>query len=334
MGGYWAVKRRAFITLLGGVAAAWPQAALAQQGSRKRRIGVLMSTAAGDAEGRARIAALLDELQKLGWIDGRTARIETRWPTGMQEVRKYSAELLGLAPDVLLATGSVNLSELLEATRTVPIVFVNVGDPVGGGFIESLARPGGNATGFSFTEYGVSVKWLELLKEIAPGLARVAVLRDAKQASGSGQFGAIQAVAPSFAVELTPIDVRDASEIERSVAAFVRGAKAGLIITTGQMTLVHRDRIVSLAARHGLPAVYWNRFYPASGGLISYGPDPVDPYRRAAGYIDRILKGERPADLPVQAPTKYELVINLKTAKALGLTVPPTLLTRADEVIE
>jgi putative ABC transport system substrate-binding protein len=327
------VKRRDFITLLGS-AAAWPLAARAQQGERVRRIGVLMSTAAGDAEGRARIAAFLDELQKLGWIDGRSARIDTRWPTSMQEVRKYSAELVGLAPDVLLATGSASLADFLEATRTVPIVFVNVGDPVGGGFVESLARPGGNATGFSFTEYGVSVKWLELLKEIAPSLARVAVLRDARQASGSGQFGAIQAVAPSFGVELSPIDVRDASDIERAIAAFVRSAKAGLIITTGQMTLVHRDLIISLAARYGLPAVYWNRFYPAAGGLISYGPDPIDPYRRAAGYVDRILKGEKPADLPVQAPTKYELVINLKTAKALGLTLPPTLLARADEVIE
>jgi putative ABC transport system substrate-binding protein len=328
------IGRRAFITLLGGAAIAWPLAARAQQAERVRRIGVLMSTAAGDAEGRARIAAFLDELQKLGWIDGGSARIDTRWPTSMQEVRKYSAELVGLAPDVLLATGSASLADFLEATRTVPIVFVNVGDPVGGGFVESLARPGGNATGFSFTEYGVSVKWLELLKEIAPSLARVAVLRDARQASGSGQFGAIQAVAPSFGVELSPIDVRDASDIERAIAAFVRSAKAGLIITTGQMTLVHRDLIISLAARYGLPAVYWNRFYPAAGGLISYGPDPIDPYRRAAGYVDRILKGEKPADLPVQAPTKYELVLNLKTAKALGLTVPDTLLARADEVIE
>ena len=327
------LRRREFITLL-GVVAVWPITARAEQGERTRRIGVLMSTAAGDAEGRARIAAFLDELKKLGWIDGRTARIDMRWPASTQEVRKYSAELLGLAPDVLLATGSAGLSDLLETTRTVPIVFVNVGDPVGGGFVESLARPGGNATGFSFTEYGVSVKWLELLKEIAPGLARVAVLRDARQASGSGQFGAIQAVAPSFGVELTPIDVRDASEIERAVTAFVRSAKAGLIITTGQMTLVHRDLIINLAARHALPAVYWNRFYPAAGGLISYGPDPVDPYRRAAGYIDRILRGEKPADLPVQGPTKFELVINLKTARALGLNVPPTLLARADEVIE
>ena len=285
------MKRRAFITLLGG-AGVWPLVARAQQAERVRRIGVLMSTAAGDAEGRARIAAFLDELQKLGWIDGGSARIDTRWPTSMQEVRKYSAELVGLAPDVLLATGSASLADFLEATRTVPIVFVNVGDPVGGGFVESLARPGGNATGFSFTEYGVSVKWLELLKEIAPSLARVAVLRDARQASGSGQFGAIQAVAPSFGVELSPIDVRDASDIERAIAAFVRSAKAGLIITTGQMTLVHRDLIISLAARYGLPAVYWNRFYPAAGGLISYGPDPIDPYRRAAGYVDRILKGE------------------------------------------
>ena len=327
------MRRRDFIALVGG-ATAWPVAARAQQGERLRRIGLLMSTAAGDAEGRARIAAFLDELQKLGWIDGRSARIDTRWPTSMQEVRKYSAELVGLAPDVLLATGSASLADFLEATRTVPIVFVNVGDPVGGGFVESLARPGGNATGFSFTEYGVSVKWLELLKEIAPSLARVAVLRDARQASGSGQFGAIQAVAPSFGVELSPIDVRDASDIERAIAAFVRSAKAGLIITTGQMTLVHRDLIISLAARYGLPAVYWNRFYPAAGGLISYGPDPIDPYRRAADYVDRILKGEKPADLPVQAPTKFDLVINLTTAKALGLEVPPSLLARADEVIE
>jgi putative ABC transport system substrate-binding protein len=327
------MRRREFITLLGG-AAAWPATARAQRSERVRRVGVLMSTAPGDAEGQARIAAFLDELQKLGWIDSRTVRMDTRWPTSTQEVRRYSAELVGLAPDVLLATGNAGLSDLLETTRTVPIVFVNVGDPVGGGFVESLARPGGNATGFSFTEYGVSVKWLELLKEMAPGLTRVAVLRDARQASGSGQFGAIQAVAPSFGVELTPIDVRDTSEMERAVAAFVRSAKAGLIITTGQMTLVHRDLIISLAARYGLPAVYWNRFYPAAGGLISYGPDPIDPYRRAAGYIDRILKGEKPADLPVQAPTKYELVINLKTAKALGLTVPDTLLARANEVIE
>ena len=328
------MRRREFITVVAGGVAAWPLPAHAQQPDPMRRIGVLMSTAPGDAEGRARVAAFLDELQKLGWIEGRTARIDTRWPTSTQEARKYSTELLGLAPDVLLATGSAGLSDLLEATRTVPIVFVNVGDPVGGGFVESLARVGGNATGFSFTEYSISVKWLELLKEITPGLARVAVLRDAKQASGSGQFGAIQAVAPSFGVELTPIDVRDASEIERAVTAFVRNAKAGLIITTGQMTLVHRDLIINLAARHALPAVYWNRFYPAAGGLISYGPDPVDPHRRAAGSINRILRGQKPAELPVQASTKYELVINLKTARALGVTVPPALLARADEVIE
>jgi ABC-type uncharacterized transport system substrate-binding protein len=327
------IRRREFITLLGSTAA-WPLTARAQQPGQVRRIGVLMSTAAGDAEGRARIAAFLDELKKLGWIEGRTARIDTRWPASVQEVRKYSAELVGLAPDVLLATGSAGLSDLLETTRTAPIVFVNVGDPVGGGFVESLARPGGNATGFSFTEYSVSVKWLELLKEITPGLARVGVLRDARQASGSGQFGAIQAVAPSFGVELTPIDVRDANEIERAVAAFVRSAQAGLIITTGQMTLVHRDLIINLAAHHALPAVYWNRFYATAGGLISYGPDPVDPYRRAASYVDRILRGEKPADLPVQNPTKYEMVVNLKTAKTLGLDVPATLLARADEVIE
>jgi putative tryptophan/tyrosine transport system substrate-binding protein len=328
------MRRRAFITLLGGAAATWPLVARAQQGERARRVGVLMSTAADDAEGRARIAAFLGELQKLGWIDGRNVRIDTRWPTSTEEVRTYVAELIALAPDVILATGSLSLSPLLEATRTVPIVFVNVGDPVGGGFVESLARPGGNATGFSFTEYGMSGKWLELLKEIAPGLTRVAVLRDSKQASGSGQLGAVQAVAPSFSVELNPIDVRDVGEIERAVAAFARSPKGGLIITAGGQTLVHRELIITLAARHRLPAVYWNRFYATSGGLISYGPDPVDPYRRAAGYIDRILKGEKPADLPVQAPTKFELIVNLKTAKALGLEVPATLLARADEVIE
>jgi putative ABC transport system substrate-binding protein len=328
------LKRREFITLLGGAAAGWPLAARAQQPDRVRRIGVLMSTAADDAEGRARIAAFLDGLEKLSWIEGHNVRIDTRWPTSTEEVRKYAAELIALAPDVILATGSLSLSPLLEATRAVPIVFVNVGDPVGGGFVESLARPGGNATGFSFTEYGMGGKWLELLKEIAPGLTRVAVLRDSRQASGSGQLGAIQAVAPSFGVELKPIDVRDAGEIERAVAAFVGSPKGGLIITAGGLTLVHRELIITLAARHQLPAIYWNRFYAASGGLISYGPDPVDPYRRAAGYVDRILKGEKPADLPVQAPTKYELVINLKTAKEIGIDVPPTLLARANEVIE
>jgi putative tryptophan/tyrosine transport system substrate-binding protein len=328
------MKRREFITLLGGTAAAWPLAAGAQQGERARRVGVLMSTAADDAEGRARIAAFLAGLQKLGWIEGRNVHIDTRWPISTEEVRKYAAELVALAPDVILATGSPSLSPLLEATRAVPIVFVNVGDPVGGGFVESLARPGGNATGFSFTEYGMSGKWLELLKEIAPGLTRVAVLRDSRQASGSGQLGAIQAVAPSFGVELKPIDVQDAGEIERAVAAFVLSPKGGLIVTAGGLTLVHRELIITVAARHRLPAVYWNRFYAASGGLISYGPDPIDPYRRAAGYVDRILKGEKPADLPVQAPVKYELTINVKTAKALGLEVPATLLARADEVIE
>jgi ABC-type uncharacterized transport system substrate-binding protein len=329
------IGRREFITLIGGAgAAAWPLAARAQQPDRVRRIGVLMSTAAGDREGQARIVAFLEALQHWGWIDGRNMHTDTRWPTSTTEIRNYAAELVALAPDVILATGSSNLSALLEVTRGEPIVFVNVGDPVGGGFVESLARPGGNATGFSFTEYGTSGKWLELLKEIAPGLTRVAVLRDRMQASGSGQLGAIQAVAPSFGVELNPIDVRDAGEIERAVGAFVRGPNAGLIITTGQMTLAHRDLIIDLAARYRLPAVYWNRFYPAAGGLISYGPDPVDPYRLAAGYVDRILKGEKPADLPVQAPTKFELVINLKTAQALGLDVPPSLLARADEVIE
>jgi putative ABC transport system substrate-binding protein len=249
-------------------------------------------------------------------------------------MRKYAAELVALAPEVILAHSSAAVAPLQQASRTVPVVFALVADPVGAGFVESLARPGGNITGITNFEYAMSGKWLELLKEIAPGLTRVAVLRDSRQASGSGQLGAIQAVAPSFGVELKPIDVRDAGEIERAVAAFVGSPKGGLIITTGGLTLVHRELIITLAARHQLPAIYWNRFYAASGGLISYGPDPVDPYRRAGGYVDRILKGEKPADLPVQAPTKYELVINLKTAKALGLDVPATVLARADEVIE
>jgi putative ABC transport system substrate-binding protein len=326
------LKRREFVTLLGG-ATAWPMAARAQQAERSRRIGVLMSTAADDPEGRARIAAFLGGLQQLGWTDGRNAQIEVRWPRSDTEARQYAAELVALAPDVILATG-VYAGRLLQETQSVPIVFVLVNDPVGAGFVASLARPGGNATGFLFTEYGISGKWLELLKEFAPGVTRVAVLRDAIDPAGTGQWGAIQSVAPSLGVELTPIGVRNAGEIERGVAEFARSSNSGLIVTAGGPVIVHRERIIATAATYRLPAVYWNRMYVAGGGLMSFGPETIDQYRRAAAYVDRILKGEKPADLPVQAPTKYELLINLKTAKALGLDVPPTLLARADEVIE
>jgi len=328
------MRRRAFITLLGG-AAAWPLAARAQQGERLRRIGVLQSLAADDAEGQARLAAFAQGLQQSGWIIGRNVRIDTRWAAGDAErIRRYAAELVALTPDVILVVGAPATGSLLQATGAVPIVFVNVPDPVGAGFVETLARPGGNATGFMNFEYGISGKWLELLKEIAPGVTRVAVLRDSALAAGSGQLGAIQSVAPSFKVELRPIDVRDVGEIERALAAFARASNGGLIVTGSSLAVVHRDLIVTLAARHKLPAVYFQRVYVTDGGLISYGPDFIDQYRRAAGYIDRILKGEKPADLPVQAPTKYELVINLNTARALGLEVPPTLLARAHEVIE
>jgi putative tryptophan/tyrosine transport system substrate-binding protein len=329
------MKRREFITLIGGAAAAWPVAARAQQPDRMRRIGVLMSLAADDPEGQARLTAFVQGLQELGWTDGRNVQIDYRWPAGDAErIRRYAAELAALAPDIILAGGGAVVPSLLQATRTIPIVFTQTPDPVGAGFVESLARPGGNVTGFTATEYGIGAKWLELLKEIAPHVTRAAVIRDAAIASGIGQWGAIQTAAPSFGVELRPVDVRDASEIERAVAAFARSTNGGLIVAASTLAIVHRDLIVTLAARHKLPAVYTNRFFVRSGGLISCGPDSVDPHRRAAGYVDRILKGEKPADLPVQAPTKYELVINLKTAKALGLEVPPTLLARADEVIE
>jgi putative tryptophan/tyrosine transport system substrate-binding protein len=331
------MKRREFITLLGGAAAvAWPLAARAQQPDRVRRIGVLMASAADDSESQARIAAFLQGLQQLGWADGRNMRIDTRWATtDADDIRRHAAELAALAPDVLVAaTGTVTAAPLLQATRTVPIVFVQVIDPVGAGFVVSLARPGGNATGFTIYEYGMSGKWLELLKEIAPRMARAAVLRDPAIASGIGQFAAAQAVAPSLGVELSPVDVRDAGEIEHAVTAFARSSNGGLIVTASALATRHRDLIIALAARHRLPAVYSYRYMVAAGGLVSYGPDSIDQYRRAAGYVDRILKGEKPADLPVQAPTKYELVINLKTAKALGLDIPTTVLSRADEVIE
>ena len=329
------MRRREFITLLGGAAATWPLTARAQQGERVRRIGVLQSLAADDQEGQVRLAAFAQGLQESGWIIGRNVRIDTRWAAGEAErIRRYAAELVALAPDVILVVGAPSTGALLQATRTTPIVFVNTLDPVGAGFIDSLARPGGNATGFTTFEYGISGKWLELLKDIAPHVTRVAVLRDSALAAGSGQLGAIQAVAPSFGVELRPVDVRDISEMEHALTAFAHASNGGLIVTASSLAVVHRDLIITLAARHRLPAVYFQRVYVAGGGLISYGPDYIDQYRRAAGYVDRILKGEKPADLPVQAPTKYELVINLKSAKALGLEVPPTLLARADEVIE
>ncbi len=328
------MKRREFITGLVGTAA-WPLAARAQQDGRVRRVGVLMTTAADDPEGQARLAAFLQGLQQLGWIDGRNARIDTRWAAGNSDyTRKYAAELLTLAPDVILAAGSQSVGPLLQAIRNVPIVFVHVPDPVGAGFVDSLARPGGNATGFSLLEYAASGKWLELLKEVAPDVTRVAVIRDSAITGGIGQWASIQSMAPSVRVEVIPVNMQGAAEIERSVTAFASGANGGLILTASGSAFVHHDLIIALAARHKLPAVYFERFFVAKGGLISYGSELRDQYRRAAAYVDRILRGEKPADLPVQAPTKYELVINLKTAKSLGLDVRSSLLARADEVIE
>jgi ABC-type uncharacterized transport system substrate-binding protein len=328
------MKRRAFITLLGG-AAVWPLAARAQQPQRMRRIGVLTPLAADDAEAQARNAAFLQGLSQLGWTVGQNLRIDYRWRAlDRESARKYAAELVALAPDVILVNGSTMLSALEQVSRTIPVVFVQITDPVGAGFVESLARPGGNATGFTPYEFGTSGKYLELLKEIAPGVTRAAVLRDPASSTGLGQFAAIQSVAPSLGMELTAIGVRDAGEIERGVTAFARRPGVGLILTAGIAALHHRELFIRLAAKFRLPAVYPYKMFVASGGLMSFGTDTTDPYRRAAGYVDRILKGEKPADLPVQAPTKYELVINLKTAKTLGLEVPPTLLARADEVIE
>jgi len=328
------MKRREFITLLGG-AVALPVAARAQQPERIRRIGAFISLGAGDAEGRARLTAFVQGLKELGWTDGGSVRIDIRWSAGDAERnRSTAAELVALSPDVILASGGTVMGPLQQATRTVPIVFTQVGDPVGAGFVETLARPGGNVTGFMNLEYGISAKWLELLKQIAPHLTRAAVLRDPTLIAGIGQLGAIQSVAPSFGVELRPVNVRDAGEIERAVEGFARESNSGLIVLSGALAIGHRELITTLALRNRLPAVYPARSFVASGGLISYGPDSVDPHRRAARYVDRILKGEKPADLPVQAPTKFELIINLKTANALGLTVPPSLLARADEVIE
>jgi ABC-type uncharacterized transport system substrate-binding protein len=329
------VKRRAFITLLGG-AAAWPLAARAQQSERVRRIGVLTAdTDANDPDAQARNAVLVQTLQQLGWVEGRNLRIDYLWGEGLANViRKQAAELVALAPDVILASGTSALGTLLQATHTVPIVFVNVSDPVGSGFVDSLSRPGGNATGFMQFEYSLSGKWLELLKQIAPAVTRAAVLRDAALTSGIGQFAVIQSVASSVGVEVSPVNVREAGEIERAIAAFARSPNGGLVVTSSALAVRHRELIIALAARHKLPAIYYRRYWIASGGLVSYGYDLPDQYRRAAAYLDRVLKGEKPADLPVQAPTRYELVINLKTAKALGLEIPPTVLARDDEVIE
>jgi len=328
------MRRREFITLLGGAAVAWPLTARAQQPERMRRIGVLAPTAPDDAEAQTRFAALRQGLQRFGWIEGRNLQIDARWGAGdAGAIGSAATELAALAPDVIVASGSA-AAAILQATRTVPIVFVSVPDPVGSGFVESLAQPGGNATGFIMFEYGLSAKWLELLKEIAPSVTRAAVLRDPAIVAGIGQFAVIQSAAPSVGVDVSAINMRDGAEIERAVTAFARRPNGGLILTASALAAIHRDLVVSLAARYKLPAVYITRYFVAGGGLVSYGPDFVDQYRRAAEYVDRILKGEKPADLPVQAPTKYELVINLKTAKALGLDIPTTVLASADEVIE
>jgi putative tryptophan/tyrosine transport system substrate-binding protein len=327
------MRRREFITLIGG-AAAWPLTARAQQGEGMRRIGVYHPLAADDPVSRTDLAAFLQGLQNLGWVEGQNVRIDTHWGTAnTDDFRKHAAEFLTPAPDVILAVGG-SVGPLLQATRAVPIVFVRVTDPVGAGYVDSLALPGGNATGFALSEFSMSGKWLELLKEIAPAVTRVAVVRDPAIAVGAGMFAIIQSMAPLFGVEVSPINVRDPGEIERAVAVFARSPNSALIVTRSGLALVHRKLIIMLAARHKLPAVYFESHFATSGGLISYGPDVRDQFRRAATYVDRILKGEKPADLPVQAATKYELVINLKTAKALDLTVPPSLLATADEVIE
>ena len=328
------MRRREFLGVLAGAVAVLPRVARAQQGERVRRVGVLMPFTANDPEAQARNALFEQSLRELGWMVGRDLQIDYRWPGGeAASIRRDAAELVALAPDVIMTVGSLTMGPMQQATQTIPIVFVNLADPVGAGFVQSLARPGGNATGFTNYEYSMSGKWVELLKQIAPNVKRVAILRDPTSAAGIGQFSAIQSAAQSLGVNLTPVSVRDAGEIERGVAAFARSDNGGLIVTSGG-TAFRRDLIIGLASRHKLPAVYPFRYYAKDGGLITYGPDPRNSVRHAAAYVDRILKGEKPADMPVQAPTTYELVINLKTAKALGLTVPPSLLARADEVIE
>jgi putative ABC transport system substrate-binding protein len=329
------MRRREFVTLLGGAAVAWPFAAHAQHFGRMRRIGVLVAMAADDPLSQARNAAFLQGLGELGWNVGRNLQIDYRWGGGdFARFPIYAAELLAMAPEVILAVGSSIVGPLLQATRSVPVVFIQVADPVGSGFVTSLARPLGNATGFAMFEFGISAKWIELLKQIAPGVARAAVLLDPLAPTGFGQLGAIQSMAPSLGIEVSPISMRDATEIERAVAAFAHGSHDGMIVLPGVQTVTHRGLIVALAARHKLPAVYPYRYYVTEGGLICYGPNEIEQYRQAAGYVDRILKGEKPSNLPVQAPTKYELVVNLRTAKALGVEVPPSVLARADEVIE
>jgi putative ABC transport system substrate-binding protein len=329
------MKRRAFISLLGGAAVAWPLAARAQQGERVRRIGVLVPATADDPVWQARLGAFLQGLALLGWAIGRNVHIDTRWGTpNTAELRRQAAEMAALAPDVILAGGASTMGPLQQATHAVPIVFTLGNDPVGSGFVDSLARPGGNATGFMSYEFSIAGKWLELLKQIAPGVTRVAVLRDASQVFATSLFAAMQTAAPSLGAEVIPVNMRNAAEIEQSVETFARSPNGGLIPAASAAAVRHRELILTLAARHKLPAIYWERFFVTAGGLISYGPDLVDQFRRAAGYVDRVLKGEKPADLPVQSPTEYRLAINLKTAKVLGLDVPPTLLARADEVIE
>ena len=329
------MRRRDLIKGFAGSAIAWPLGAGAQQAQSVRRIGVLTPFAADDPEAKARVEAFVEALQQLGWSVGRNVQIDIRWGAGDAErTRHYAAELVALAPDAILAAGGATVGPLLQATRSVPIVFTLTPDPVGAGFVDSLSNPGGNATGFTNFEYGIGVKWVELLKEIAPRVTRAAVLRDPAIPAGIGEFGAIQAVAPSLGIELRPIDMREAGEIERAVTAFARSSNGGLIVTSNAWGIVHRDLIIAFASRHRLPVVYPFRVFISAGGLVSYGPDTIDPHRRAAVYVDRILRGEKPAEPPVQAPTKFELAINLKTAKALGLTIPPSLLARADEVIE
>jgi putative tryptophan/tyrosine transport system substrate-binding protein len=328
------MKRREFISLLGGVAA-WPLAARAQQPERMQRIGVLEPIAVDDPEALARVTAFAQGLQQLGWTASRNVRIDYRWGAGdADRIRQQAAELAGLAPDAILTAGASTTAPMLRATRTVPVVFVSVVDPVGAGYVDSLARPGGNATGFTNFEYSMGAKWLELLKEIAPSVTRVAVIRDPDLSLGAGQFSAVQTVAPSLGIEARPVNVLDPGEIERAIAALARSGNGGLIVTGSGLAALHRHVLVSLAARHSLPAVYFERYFVTAGGLISYGTSIVEQHRLAAGYIDRILRGQKPADLPVQAPNKYELVVNLKTAKALGLEMPTTVLARADEVIE
>ena len=329
------MKRREFLTYVGGAAVAWPLGVRAQQADRMRRVGVLSTLTADDSEGQSRVAAFRQALEQLGWIDGRNVQIDVRWSAGDTEhTRKNAADLAALVPDVILATGNSTLGPLLQATRSVPVVFVTAADPVGAGVVNSLARPGGNATGFLAFDYSISAKWLELIKEITPGLKRVGVLRNPAIPAAIGQFAVIQAAAPSLGIEVSALNVHDISEIESAVAAFARGTNGGLIVTASVLAVRGRNLIIALAAKHKLPTAYYGRHFVDAGGLISYGPNWLDEYRRAAGYVDRILKGEKPGDLPVQAPTKYELVINLKTAKALGLTIPQSILLRADEVIE